>query len=483
MAVEIVILSGSRQGERLVFEGERFWAGDEPACAVFFNPALDPAARGRMLLFRHSEEGWSVEPVGAAGIMLDHDPLSAPRTIRSGQVVRMSADGPDFSFRVVAASAARQGGTGVLPAAQLGGTGVSPVSTGKMPVPSAPGVDSPAAVPAARQSESTILARWLLIYMLAGVGMTAAVFLIGWAIFAGRLGNGTTATTTKPEVLVPAMPIEPDPEPEKPKPPPAAAKPWEVALEPFKKAIYLLEFEQTAPDGVTMAWPFASCCAIADNVLLTTGNVGCELLRFRHKKFKIYATRPEEHIREEVTEVRIRADYIKQESDLTQRRFCDLALLMVAGRLPSVAPVATRQELAAVERGVRLELLGYPIDVKPDPITVHDEFSVKVTEGKVFRVWSLEPQIPDTPRCLDLNLKAEVLPKSCFYGSAVFTREGKLVGVYNEPPEKKEVPGVENLHFITAVQPEMIKRGLTDRNAPLWVEPKVAAAPGPGGKP
>src|SRR5512138_254502 len=105
MAVEFLILSGSRQGERLVLEGEQFRVGDEPACELFFNPAADPPARGRMLLFRHSDDGWSVLPIGAPGMLLDHDPLSEARSIRSGQVVRMSADGPDFSFRLVASAA------------------------------------------------------------------------------------------------------------------------------------------------------------------------------------------------------------------------------------------------------------------------------------------------------------------------------------------------------------------------------------------
>lgn len=524
MAVEILILSGSRQGERLVFEGEQFRAGDEPACEVFFNPARDPAAQGRMLLFRRSDEGWSVLPMGHPGLMLDHEPLAEATTIRSGQVVRLSADGPDFRFRVVAASEARTPafappGPAVLPAGVPAaaspdvsaarhprGWSTTPVLATDSAPPPAPAVDLDAMVrataaapslvpptPTAEKDEGTT--RLVVISALAGIGLAALVILAGWAIMNAARRAPTPAPPVNGPVSAesgePVPPPPPERPPSKPKeqpksePAPVAspeatprpdADTWEAALEPVRKAVYLLQVEQTLPNGSAMAWPFAGCCAISPNTLLTTGNVGCELLRFRYKRFRIYATRPDDAFRQEIGEIRVRTDYFEHESDRPRQRYCDLALLSVEGPLPSVAEVATDDDLAGLE-GLPVGLISYPHE--GNNVTSHDMFPLKVTEGRTFLVRALMPDTAGSPLCLDLT--ADVPPNA--YGSPVFLKSGKLVGVYNEPPEQAEAVGIKNLHFVTVVHPQLIERGLRDRDETLWVEPRVQAGPDSGKKP
>lgn len=244
-------------------------------------------------------------------------------------------------------------------------------------------------------------------------------------------------------------------------------------LKSAKEAVWLLQVEQTLPDGSTAAWPFATCCAVSEKVLLTTGNVGCELLRFRTKKFRIYATRPQGKFKEEVTEIRICRDYLDHEDNRLQRRYYDLTLLSVAGRLPSAVPVATQQEFRWVEEGDDVILLGYPHN--GNKITPNDRFSLQLVEARVFAVRAREPQIAGTSHCLDVIAPASLLRNA--YGFGVFRSDGKLVGVYNEPANENEARGVKNLHFITAVQPEWIERGLRERDGRLWVEPKVQAGP------
>jgi hypothetical protein len=485
MAAEIVILSGSRQGERLVLESEQFRAGDEPACEIYFNPALDPGARGRVVLFRHREDGWNVLPLGSPGLLLDYDPLGDATTIRSGQVVRMSADGPDFSFRVVKTAEAPQ--TPATPP-------MPPVKPSPV-VPSAPvdllqvlsaAASGPAILRAPPEPPPTPLGRrpLFLAGIAAGVMALAFVLTLGWWAFQPA-GEEETAHGVEPPLAqaetaragntsVPDITPPQPPQVESPAPPPS--KPAGPAADPLgtaKQALYLLQIEQRMPDNSTVVYPYATCCAVSRRELLTTANVGCELLRSRARKYKIYATRPEEPAKLTVTEIRIHRDFLAHETDRQRRRYCDLALLAVDGQLPVSAAVAGRADLVppALEEGVRLTLAGYPHDGQK--LTVHDRLALQAFEGKVFVIRALAPQASDTSLCLDLIAP---LPENAF-GFGVFTRTGKLLGIYNEPPDETEARGMKNLHIVTTVHPEQIERGLRERDEKLWVEPRVRDVP------
>jgi hypothetical protein len=490
MAVEIVILSGSRQGQQWIFEGEQFRVGDEPACEVYFNPALDPGARGRLVLFRHHDDGWNVLPLGTPGLLLDYEPLADPRTIRSGQVLRMSADGPDCSFRVLTAAEARQAVAEarrpVVPTvpATLPADLPPAIPASSLAVLSAAGVGPAIPPPPVPAKPKVNVAR---LALLSAAAVVAALLIVGVVVKAAFQPAGNDLAPlidtprSPPSTAAPEPPAAPTPVVEEKRerlPAPAAqAVDFAAALEPVRKAIYLLEVEQTMPDGSATAWPFAACCAISDHALLTTGNVGCELLRFRFKKFKVYAARPADQVKLLVGEIRVRADYFDHQEDRPRQRYCDLALLSVEGPLPSFVPIASREALGKIEEGLRLGLLGYPHD--GTKITPHDSFKLDFFEGKVFVIRALEPQTAGTPLCLDLVTS---LPANA-YGFAVFTAEGRLAGVYNEPASEEESRGMKNLHFVTAVDPAFIERGLRERNERLWVEPKVTDGAPPERKP
>ena len=99
MCVEIQILSGARMGERLRLDATDFEAGGDPRCNVFFDPERDRDAAGTRMRFRRQPDGWYVERI-AGGQLLNHDVLPKRSRLRSGDVVRMSIDGPDFLFLV-----------------------------------------------------------------------------------------------------------------------------------------------------------------------------------------------------------------------------------------------------------------------------------------------------------------------------------------------------------------------------------------------
>ena len=118
MAIEIFILSGSRRGQRLTLDTQQFRAGPDPDCEVRFDPQSDPAAHDRAALFRLHDDGWYVQRIGNGEILLNHDPVRKRVRLRSGDVVRMSESGPDFSFTIMARTGANLPQT-ALPAAPL----------------------------------------------------------------------------------------------------------------------------------------------------------------------------------------------------------------------------------------------------------------------------------------------------------------------------------------------------------------------------
>jgi hypothetical protein len=98
MAAEIRILSGTRKGERVVLDATEFRVGAETQCQVYFDPRLDPAARGRTVLLRLTSDGWIVSSIGSGEVLLNQAPIVRETHIRSGDLVRLSDRGPDFAF-------------------------------------------------------------------------------------------------------------------------------------------------------------------------------------------------------------------------------------------------------------------------------------------------------------------------------------------------------------------------------------------------
>ena len=103
MPVEIRILSGSRQGERLRFDGDEITVGEDRSCDLRFNPHNDPGARGKRAILAYGEEGWRIGNCGSGQWLVNQSavPSDSSGQLRSGDVVRVSESGPDFSFLIV----------------------------------------------------------------------------------------------------------------------------------------------------------------------------------------------------------------------------------------------------------------------------------------------------------------------------------------------------------------------------------------------
>ena len=83
-----------------------FRAGGEPQCEVFFDPRRDSPVAGRSTKFSLMDDGWYVKSTGTGEVLINQRPVSGLMRVRSGDILRMSDRGPDFSFSIVSHSAA-----------------------------------------------------------------------------------------------------------------------------------------------------------------------------------------------------------------------------------------------------------------------------------------------------------------------------------------------------------------------------------------
>jgi hypothetical protein len=109
MAIEILILSGARQGQRFTFEGERILVGDRADDDVRFDPGQDPDAWGKIASIHLDTDGWRITNEGTGTWLVNQDPIDpkGSQRLRSDDVVRLSEAGPDFCFQIVTSRSRR----------------------------------------------------------------------------------------------------------------------------------------------------------------------------------------------------------------------------------------------------------------------------------------------------------------------------------------------------------------------------------------
>jgi serine/threonine protein kinase len=246
----------------------------------------------------------------------------------------------------------------------------------------------------------------------------------------------------------------------------AMAEPRATWQATARQSLYLLQVELTLHDGSTSTRPFAAGCAVSERMLLTTGNVGCALFRFRARKFKVYAVAPDQGPRLEVTEFRVHRAYLDHRVDRAPSVGNDLALLTTAGRLPTVAPLATEVDLRWVEKGDRLTLLGYTHEAQRPG----ERLALRPVHAVVVRNSGQASANSHEARFLEVNVEPGLIGYA--FGFAAFRSDGKLVGLYNHRVDQGEASGASR-DFVTVVQPEIIKRGLSNADPGLWVEPTL----------
>ncbi len=104
MAIELIILSGARQGETHRFTGRSIAFGADPECDLYFDPALDPAANDSLAVLQKGRHGWQLHNYGPEKLIINDRRFAGAAMIRSGDLIRLSPLGPDLHFVLAGAA-------------------------------------------------------------------------------------------------------------------------------------------------------------------------------------------------------------------------------------------------------------------------------------------------------------------------------------------------------------------------------------------
>jgi hypothetical protein len=501
MAVEIQILSGARQGERIELAADSFQAGDVPGCDVYFDPRQDPGARSRVASFRLKDDGWYLASSSGGELMVNDRPVIGVARIRSGDVVRLSDRGPDFSFNILVGRSASAPAyaslkplvapiqpVAVVPLAARESTPSPSLPSAAMGVPqpaspgsasgfgSCPAPNTPAMAPALPPAASPLQLSQGLILALAGVVLCCMVFLGGLALVVMMNRGAPAAAPPSPAVVVavdqapksPRKPAEPqnvaDAAVPAPVVEPAPSNPDEITdpiFKPLRGCVYLLAVENSKQQKT---WPFATACAIRQDTLLCCANAAVELIKFKTMGLTCWASNQSTLTKVEIGDIHVHALFQKLNQDFGKRMYFDFALLTVRGKLPQIAPLASVDELDDLKGGTPVVSLSIPH--QGELMDRFQSFSPVLTRAKVFIITTLPPA--PGPRLM--HMKA-VMPVN-IYGSPVFNTEGKVVGVYSDvatpPPGQPPVANL-NLHFVPVVSPELITSWFEGSGKEVWI--------------
>ncbi len=522
MAVEIIILSGSRQGERLLLDATNFRAGTDPGCDVFFDPRRDACTENRSASFRLMEDGWYM--VHTAGpIVINQKAAACPARIRSNDVIRMSENGPDFMLNIVASAAPQRINPPLRPTDQQVISGAPRELSPDIPYPD----DSPATIgaiipaitshtnqspslqeipmltpctkldhlssapPPAPVSSTAVLAyverntsrpatreRWIL-WVAAGLGFCAVLALLSGVLALLIRGSGppTAPTTVSVTVTVPqdAQKNATPPVNEggknnltrgetTPSSPPPLKEPSteERILKQIKDAVFLIQVEKAGH-----FWPMAVCCAVGKHALLTSAREASDLYEKRQnpdKGFKIWAVNPENHTQIAVEDVYVHAVYTTLEDKPTNWIYYDFALLTVAEELPETVELASAEELASLKETGKLSAKTCVYFCGSENMKEFEDFHPGITQGKIFVITAAPPDLPSHPRLLQITGN---MFKDAF-GGPVLNDQAKIVAIYGATIQPE---GMKELHLAPVINPEMIALGLMQKYEKIWVAP------------
>jgi hypothetical protein len=508
MAVGITILSGARQGDRIEFDLPEFRAGGGRGCQVFFDPDRDREARGCEALFRLDDDGWSLKNLGGGELLVNDRPVRGNTRMRSGDVVRLSPLGPDFSFHLLARLSAATTASTQLPLAAPPG----PMVPATAPSKSEPErgwqprrVDETLATDDEHLADDQRRRPTANQVILAFVGSAVLVLLLlvgfdTWrdgrpAAVAPLVGDGdekaagireesavespnrqtADADQSRLETQEKSGDESPHSKDDDEPATPTAATPrdkWDAVCDPLREAVFLLVVEEpkTQPQ-----WPFATATAIGGDTLLTGATVAVELARFRQRGWKLWAINQVSATRMEIADERVHAGFERAGGKPDRQIYADLGLLTLTGNHPHTAPLATGadlDELDELDRGQPVACLAIVHD--GEPINRFQSYRPEVTRGKVFAITSLPPS-PGGPLLLHvrMTLAAKV------YGAPVVNEAGRVLGVFAEsaPPPADKPAAKSDLHYVPVVDPALVRAWLERHDEALWVHPTVPPEP------
>lgn len=487
-----------------MLEGTEFRVGGDSGCGIFFDPRLDPPACGRSVLFRLASDGWRVESTGAGEVLINQAPVVQETPIRSGDLVRLSEFGPDFSFAVTSRTAAAADSTGTVstrptenrPA--VGARGIAKSDAGPEDAScNKAGEEKPSPPPI----PSSFGSRWK---SSVGAGVAAAAVLVAVAIWnqpqktAGPEAAGTMSdepdsvgaeansavvqpvpaetADDRPEATVvdadPPQPTQPTPQPtpeEEPEAKPAVEEdPWVRLEKELAAALFIVQVEVSGPKG-DFSWPFVTSFAIDDHTLLTSAREVLQLAALRKEGCRIWAVHPASGFKAEVGTLRVPRQFADLSATPGDWIYFNWGLLVTEDQLPKSGSLASSEELRDLEEGLPVACFGFPHD--GGKITRFDQFKPELARGKIYLI-DHSPAPAGDSRLLELKAR---IPEN-MYGSPILNRRGAVVAVYGEAASSEGV-GVKDLHYAPVLDRELLRSWLDETDKDHWVAPPVPEKP------
>jgi len=529
MSIEITILSGSRQGERITLEADTLRVGSERACEIRFDPDRDPAILGHSATIQRTEDGWWIRNTGIGDVLVNHEPVFGNTRLRSGDVVRMSERGPDLCFAI--------GAAGEPPSVAPGAADKPPPEIEEVPAGlsalASPldGADVVSGPPLAKITRPRRRAWPAAAVVLVAVASVLVVVLGGVWLYVNRgpaepvAGDAAEPSglalvpQAKPVETQPTPPVKPSMEPdeseasegstvpavrplpakgqpeERPEEPKAAGGPgspsapaavageaidWAAVKRRLAASVYLLLVEQ--PDG-RFSHAFATAFAVGRNTLLTSASVASHLQSdFRAKGFRVFARNEATGRRVEIVGFDVHKGWLVTPERL-KRVYFDVGGLRTKDTLSERIELAGAKELARLGVGEPVACLGVAHDCDPiqgDEPDRFKRFAPSAYPGKILVLTQLEPD-PASPRLLHVK---GAMPRNLF-GSPVVDARGRVVGVYAEAAAIPNEAGLE-LHYAPVLEPQLVRAYLEGKSQDVWVSagtPTVLDQLPPPGKP
>jgi hypothetical protein len=270
----------------------------------------------------------------------------------------------------------------------------------------------------------------------------------------------------------PPTPTPPTPTPIPPQPtPPPQPKEEQIAAQ-LKDAVFLVQVEKA-----NNFWPFATCCAIGENTLLTSAREAYQLAQWQadpQMSGGIWVTNPTSGIKMAVQEIRVHAEFMRLGERPNDWIYFDVALLTVAERLPKIAPLASPEELGELRSRLSVYCLGFGHEgEKGERIADFADLRPQAALGSIFLI-TAPPTLPLQPRLLHVKGK---FPKN-MCGSPIVNEQGKVVAVYGANPRERDLgepagQGAVEIHFAPVLNWDVTNLWLQQRDAKVWVSPDV----------
>lgn len=434
-------------------EGTSVWGSNAPlfrvgrgdTCALRFEGSSAKYASWEHAEFRISEDGaaWVTDLGSGNGTYVDGARITNAAPLHCGSAVQIGSKGPRLEVLELAPPAASR-----MPA---------PIPVSTVPARFEPPVPRPA--PSLQQRGVVI-------------GLSVALLVIvGFAL----VRNRNTAIVERP-----------NPKAEGDNDPPEAAPLNPRPIEPPDNAPDTPPVPMQLPDKVAGAkalgidayrllviedpetqssWPLFGAVVVGPRALLTSGDVGIEVAKFLERGWRARAVRDSQDAGVRVDRARVHAAF--QDADPEHQLYFDMALISTTEELQDAATLASVAELAGIEQGQPLACVA--IDHSGEVIDRFQQLQPDRYPGKVFFVTALS-QDAGAPRLL--HLRGDFVGKSA--GSPIFDDLGHLVALYCEAAQDAdEAQSGRAIHYAKLIEPELIERGLTQQDSPIWVAPVI----------